>query len=151
MNILDFKLAPCFECHMFAFWLFHGICSLNTNVSEHSVHSIFIGHPFYTSLRKGDSQLRNNSFITTLHDSSSSPRNSTLTHAVYVSHCFQTCFLPATNPPEGLGYFSNLFPHYISPTLSLCTYSPMKTERTECSETLAFKLQTPGNNPKAYL
>jgi hypothetical protein len=24
----------------------------------------------------------------------------------------------------------------------------MKMERTECSETLAFKLQTPGNNPK---
>jgi hypothetical protein len=24
----------------------------------------------------------------------------------------------------------------------------MKTERTECSGTLAFKLQTPGNNPK---
>jgi hypothetical protein len=24
----------------------------------------------------------------------------------------------------------------------------MKMERTECSETMAFKLQTPGNNPK---
>jgi hypothetical protein len=24
----------------------------------------------------------------------------------------------------------------------------MKMEETECSETLAFKLQTPGNNPK---
>jgi hypothetical protein len=24
----------------------------------------------------------------------------------------------------------------------------MKMERTECSETLAFKLQMPGNNPK---
>jgi hypothetical protein len=31
------------------------------------------------------------------------------------------------------------------------TYSPMKMERTECSETLAFKLQTPGNNPKANI
>jgi hypothetical protein len=27
----------------------------------------------------------------------------------------------------------------------------MKMERTECSETLAFKLQTPGNNPKANI
>jgi hypothetical protein len=103
-------------------------------------------------LRKGDSLLRNNSFITTLHDSPFSPRNSTLTHAVYVGHCLQTCFLPATYPtPEGLGYFSNLFPHYISPLLSHRTYSPMKMERTECSETLAFKLQTPGNNPKANI
>jgi hypothetical protein len=29
-----------------------------------------------------------------------------------------------------------------------CTYSPMKMEQTVCSETLAFKLQTPGNNPE---
>jgi hypothetical protein len=27
-------------------------------------------------------------------------------------------------------------------------YSPMKMERTECSETLAFKLQTPVNKPE---
>jgi hypothetical protein len=31
------------ECHMFAFWLFPGVCSLNANFSEHSVRSIFIG------------------------------------------------------------------------------------------------------------
>jgi hypothetical protein len=28
------------------------------------------------------------------------------------------------------------------------TYSPMKMDRTKCSETLAFKLQTPVNNPE---
>jgi hypothetical protein len=28
------------------------------------------------------------------------------------------------------------------------TYLPMKMEQTECSETLAFKLQTLGNNPE---
>jgi hypothetical protein len=27
----------------------------------------------------------------------------------------------------------------------------MKMEQTECSETLAFQLQTPGNNPKESL
>jgi hypothetical protein len=27
-------------------------------------------------------------------------------------------------------------------------YSPKKMEQTKCSETLAFKLQTPGNNPE---
>jgi hypothetical protein len=43
VNILDFKLLPCFECRMFSFGLFPGICSLNADVLEHSVHSIFIG------------------------------------------------------------------------------------------------------------
>jgi hypothetical protein len=54
-------------------------------------------------------------------------------------------------PTEEVGYFSNLVLHYISPPLSLRTYSPMKMERTACSETLAFELQTPGNNPKANI
>jgi hypothetical protein len=40
---LDFKLSPCFECRMFAFGLFPGVCSLHANISEHSVCSIFIG------------------------------------------------------------------------------------------------------------
>jgi hypothetical protein len=48
----------------------------------------------------------------------------------------------------GLGYCSNLFTHYIFLTALLRTYSSMKMERTESSKTLAFKLQTPGNNPK---
>jgi len=30
----------------------------------------------------------------------------------------------------------------------LHTYPPMKIERTECSETLAYKIQTPGNYPQ---
>jgi len=28
------------------------------------------------------------------------------------------------------------------------TYLPMKMEQTECSEKSAYKIQTPGNNPK---
>jgi hypothetical protein len=68
-----------------------------------------------------------------------------------VGHCLQTFFVPATNLPEGLGYFSNLFLPYISPLLSLRTYSPMKMEQTEFSEALAFKLQMLGNNPKANI
>jgi len=31
---------------------------------------------------------------------------------------------------------------------SIRTYIPMKMEQTECSETSAFKIQKPGNNPK---
>jgi hypothetical protein len=42
--------------------------------------------------------------------------------------------------------------HVQNPTFStavtLYTQSPMKMEQTERSETLAFKLQTPGNNPE---
>jgi hypothetical protein len=30
----------------------------------------------------------------------------------------------------------------------MCTYPPMKMEQTECSETLAYKIQTPGNYPE---
>jgi hypothetical protein len=30
----------------------------------------------------------------------------------------------------------------------LHTYLPMKMEETECSETLAYKIQTPGNYPE---
>jgi hypothetical protein len=74
--ILDFKLSLRFECHMFSVGLFPGIWSLNANVLEHSVCSIFIGESV---------QLRTNSHT--------------------------------------------------------------KMEQTECSKMLAFKLQTPGNNP----
>jgi hypothetical protein len=42
-RVLDFKLSLCFECRMLSFGLFPGVCSLNANVSEHSVRSIFMG------------------------------------------------------------------------------------------------------------
>jgi hypothetical protein len=35
-----------------------------------------------------------------------------------------------------------------STAATLNTYSPMKMEQTQCSETLAFKLQTPGITQK---
>jgi len=46
----------------------------------------------------------------------------------------------------------NLFP-YNTPTFSNLvhsthTYPPMKMEQTECSETSAYKIQTPGNYPE---
>jgi hypothetical protein len=31
---------------------------------------------------------------------------------------------------------------------SLFTFLPMKMEQTECSETSAYKIQTPGNHPE---
>jgi hypothetical protein len=36
----------------------------------------------------------------------------------------------------------------INMRIILHTYSPMKKEQTECSETLAFKLQAPVNRPE---
>jgi len=51
---------------------------------------------------------------------------------------------------------SQTFSHINTPTFSnldiLLTYPPMKTERTECTEMSAHKIQTPGNYPeeKAY-
>ena len=43
----------------------------------------------------------------------------------------------------------NLFPYHFSFLVhSTHIYLPMTMEQTECSETSAFKLQTPGNYPK---
>ena len=45
----------------------------------------------------------------------------------------------------------NLFPYTypnISRTYSFYTYLPMKMEQTKCSETSAYKIQTPGNYPE---
>jgi hypothetical protein len=39
----DFKLPSCFKFHVLSSGLFPGVCSLNANVSEYSVCSIFIG------------------------------------------------------------------------------------------------------------
>jgi hypothetical protein len=36
---------------------------------------------------------------------------------------------------------------YLKPSHSY-TYLPMKMEQTECSETSAYKMQTPGNYPE---
>jgi hypothetical protein len=42
-------------------------------------------------------------------------------------------------------------PTFTSPVHSTHTYSPVKMEETECSETSAFKIQTPGNYPKEII
>jgi hypothetical protein len=54
-------------------------------------------------------------------------------------------------PSEGLRLFfePNLFTNStFSTAVALHAYPPMKMEQTERSETLAFKLQTPGNSPE---
>jgi len=41
-----------------------------------------------------------------------------------------------------------LFHLYRQVGADFCTYLPMKMEQTECSETSAYKIQTPGNYPE---
>jgi hypothetical protein len=60
--------------------------------------------------------------------------------------------LPCHPPSYWLWLFSSqTFSRINNPTFSnltiLHTYSPMKMEQTECSETSAYKIQTPGNCP----
>jgi hypothetical protein len=49
-------------------------------------------------------------------------------------------------------FSSQIFSRINTPTFStpviLHTYPPMNMEQTECSETLAYKIQTPGNYPE---
>jgi len=50
-------------------------------------------------------------------------------------------------------FSSQTFPRINTPTFSnlviiLHTYPPMKMEKTKCSETSAYKIQTPGNYPE---
>ena len=67
-------------------------------------------------------------------------------------NCFCTLTLPYpnTHPPNGSCYFEpNLFPyHFLFLVHSTHIYLPVNMEQTECSETSAYKLQTPGNYPK---
>ena len=44
--------------------------------------------------------------------------------------------------------FSRRDTHNYSQIQSLFTYLPMKMEQTQCSETQAYKIQTPGNYPE---
>jgi hypothetical protein len=51
------------------------------------------------------------------------------------------------NPGAGAKPVHVQYPTF-STAVKLHANSPMKMEQTECSETLAFKLQTSGNNPE---
>jgi hypothetical protein len=96
------------------------------------------------------------------HGSTSSHRNQvllphTLTRGLHVGHCLHHLFsLPvptSTTPFRGAQAIFRAQPFHVqyptfSTTLTLHTYSPMKMEQTECSETLPFKLQTPGITQK---
>ena len=112
---------------------------------------------FNTSLRKGDSHLKHNSLTSTI-------RWLNTTRALSPSHtcpfppcgslhsttcfCTRTRHYPVTLLPIGSGYFRAKPLHVFSNLVILLTYTPMKVEQTECSETSAYKIQTPGNYPE---
>jgi hypothetical protein len=62
--------------------------------------------------------------------------------------------ISVTHLPNGSGYFqAKPFPvqipqHFSNPVHSTHTHLHVKMEKTECSETSAYKLQTPWNCPK---
>jgi len=43
LQVLDFKLSPCFESCMYSFWYFPGVRLWFADVSEPSISSIFKG------------------------------------------------------------------------------------------------------------
>jgi hypothetical protein len=49
------------------------------------------------------------------------------------------------------GFFTFSRTTNFSTAITLRTDLPLKMEQTECSETLAFKLQTPGNKPQEII
>ena len=53
------------------------------------------------------------------------------------------CFLLSNSPASEF-----YMPTFRNTLFRLHTYLPMKMERTECSETSAYKIQTPGNYPE---
>jgi len=57
------------------------------------------------------------------------------------------CFLLGKSPASEfyIPTFRNIFSNLVHSTH---TYLPMKMEQTECSETSAYKLQTPENYPE---
>ena len=82
--------------------------------------------------------------------------NSFLMSRWWVGTCFctLTCPYPITHLPNGSGYFrAKPFPiwypqHFSNLVHSTHTYPPTKVEQTVCSETSAYKRQTPGNYPE---
>jgi len=102
------------------------------------------GNHLYIKSRKGDSHL--------LHNSLTSPW-----HVPYIPHPSTTCSTSEPPPichPPAIG--SAKFPvktslyKYLSFSVrqSLFIHLPMKMEQIECSETSAYKIETPGNYPK---
>jgi hypothetical protein len=115
---------------------FPSVRSLNANVSDHSVCSIFIGEWVWSvTVVEGVGYCTWKGSKNSLSSSAGDSRGART----------------LTTPPNELRLYFEPF-HVQYPTFStavtLHTYSPMKMQHTECSETLAFKLRMPDNHPE---
>jgi hypothetical protein len=114
---------------------------LETSVFTWCFHSIYL-------LPKGSGCFYSQTFS---RDSSTPTTSFREDQAVLVPNVFTWCFHSNYLLPRGSGCFqSQNFSRTIlhTPNRTLHTYPPMKMEHTQRSETLAFKLQTPGNHPE---
>jgi hypothetical protein len=120
-----------------------------------------LGNSFYTSLRKGDSYLKHNNLTSTIPwltptgtISPSHTRPWPSCESLLSTACFCTRNrLLACHPPS---YWLRLFssqtfsliniPTFINPSHS--SHLPAYEDETECSETSAYNIQTPGNYPE---
>jgi len=59
-----------------------------------------------------------------------------------------TSTIPWLTPTRALDTARVGVSHGMVEVVILHTYLPMKMEQTECSETLAYKIQTPGSHPE---
>jgi len=115
-----------------------------------------------TSLRKGDSHLKHNSLTSTkqwltptraLSPSHTRPWPPCVVVTLHNLFLHSDPPLPCHTPSDWLRLFSSqTFSCINTPTFSnlviLHIYPPMKMEQTVCSETSAYKIQTPGNYPE---
>jgi len=113
-------------------------------------------------LREGDSQLKYNSLTSTISWLTPTRNPISFTYPPVASMWVVTLHnlflysdppLPCQPPSYWLRLFSSQTVSRINtPTFSklviLQTYLPMKMEQTECSETSAYKIQTPGYYPE---
>jgi hypothetical protein len=86
--------------------------------------------------------------ITPMHDSGASAAHHQEVECICVAN--STCYVSdlTVNWPGSCHTFSCTNTPTFSTPVILHTYPPMKLEQTGCSETLAFKLQTPVNSPE---
>jgi hypothetical protein len=134
---------------MLSSWLLPAFCSLNGNVSEHPLPSLFTWKAIVWPQPP------------TVHHPHPETEPYSLTHLPMASMLFTastTCFLYLLPPWllhfEGAQAIFRAKPFHVQyPTFSTAVtlhtcYSPMKMEHTQCSETSTFKEQTPRNNPE---
>jgi hypothetical protein len=131
--ILDFKLSPSSECCMLSSGLFPGVWILYADVSEHCLFHLHrqVGAEWLVWEMLGYSYGKRFGSKIAYANRKEGDRV-TLLHIG--SGCFRTKPFPVWIPQ----HFSNQ---------PFCTYLPMK-DGTECSETSAYKIQTPGNYPE---